>query len=92
MIAKETDILSVDSFDREFQELVDLVKTAAGDNVAPDRSKKVSNALAWLQDTLYAKRMKWAYRYTWQVFTAGCHSTQRAESIHSAIKNVLASC
>ncbi len=91
VIAKETDILSVDSFDREFQELVDLVKTAVGDNAAPDRSKKVSNALAWLQDTLYAKRMKWAYRYTWQVFTAGCHSTQRAESIHSAIKTVLAS-
>eukprot|EP00961_Rhodomonas_salina_P020554 276567-Rhodomonas_salina.1 len=35
---------------------------------------------------LYDCRCQWAARWTWVVFTAGCHSTQRQESVHGALK------
>jgi len=31
------------------------------------------------------RREQWAARYTWAYFTAGIHSTQRSEAIHSAV-------
>ena len=71
-ICKETSALSLNTFDREWDELM----------------KARQKALKWLQG-LKDKRERWAARYTWRYFTAGVHSTQRAESVHSTIKKFL---
>jgi hypothetical protein len=86
-LAKETDQRSQHTFDAEYEEFVTMVEKAAMLRCNADkRVKLVENALTWLRICLYEKRHMWAYRFTWRHFTAGCHSTQRAESIHSAIK------
>ena len=45
------------------------------------------DALVWLE-SLWVKREHWLACLTWQHCSWGIHSTQRAESIHSAIKKV----
>lgn len=91
-LAKETDVRSVNTFDAEFKTLENLIREAtatSGHLVA--NPKKVDLAMTWLSGRFYEKREQWAYRWTWSSFTVGCHSTQRSESIHSAIKRVLRS-
>lgn len=91
-LAKETDLRSVDKFDAEFKLLeAAIVAATTSSGHAANNSEIVELALDWLRDVLYNKREQWAYRWTWSSFTVGCHSTQRSESIHAAIKKVLTS-
>jgi hypothetical protein len=50
--------------------------------------KARQDALEWFE-SLNTRKHQWAARWTWQHFTMGVHSTQRSESIHSAIKKFL---
>ena len=43
------------------------------------------SARLWLEN-LYGRKEQWMAKYTWSFATFGIHSTQRAESIHAAIK------
>jgi hypothetical protein len=101
LLAKETDARSAEkepieqteatesalpTFADEYKALVNAVKESAVHRLGNEAHPKLQNALRWLNETLFKKREKWAYRYTWSIFTGGCHSTQRAEAIHAAIK------
>jgi hypothetical protein len=87
ILTKETDERKQYTFDTEYAALVEIIEKAAESRCDSDKKKKLmDNAVSWLRVTLYEKRHMWAYRFTWRHFTAGCHSTQRAESIHSAAK------
>lgn len=88
-LTKETDSRSLEHFETEYTAMVDNFKVAAVKRLGSESNEKFQNAKEWLQETLFEKREKWAYRYTWRHFTAGCHSTQRAESTHASIKVVL---
>ena len=83
-LAKETDSGRTGTFDDEWNAFIELVQTTA--TVGEDA---VARAVAWLNNTFYAKREQWAARFTWSLTTWGVHSTQRAEAIHSAIKRFL---
>ena len=48
--------------------------------------EKLPDCIKWL-NSLFGRREQWMAHYTWNVVTWGIHSTQRAESIHSAIKS-----
>lgn len=85
-ICKDSSLLSQQTFDNEWDELIQILPTIPEDK--PDSLKSRQKALAWLE-TLKDKKERWAARYTWQFFTAGVHSTQRAESVHSNIKRFL---
>jgi hypothetical protein len=86
-LAKKTDARSCDSFDSEFVDLVEFIERSAR-NLGMDLRCPVEfkKAITWLKSDLYEKRFQWAYRFTFQYFTAGCQSTQRSESIHNVIK------
>jgi hypothetical protein len=73
-IAKETDELSRDTFDAEFNVLVAAVQGLVLD---PDSEKwkKRASALIWLE-SLRERKEKWAYRYTWAQLTLGANSSQ----------------
>ena len=77
-IAQETDINTRDTFDSEFDEL--LTKLDACRDTPAVRAAK-----AWLLG-LKDIREKWAARWTWEHFTAGCSSNQRAEALNSSVK------
>ena len=79
-ICLHTDSQSVVKFDDEWSELIAIIRD---DEIKS--SDKLNNALSWLA-TLKEKKEQWAARYTWRYATYGCHSTQRIESLHSAIK------
>ena len=53
---------------------------------APGESTSKTNAFSWLQN-LWDRREQWMAKSTWRTTTYGIHSTQRAESTHSAIKS-----
>ena len=67
-ICKQSDILSRDTFDAEFRELVNLVPVPAQDH--PEKLAKYNTAVEWF-GKLSDKRQRWAARWTWQYFTAG---------------------
>ena len=77
-ICKRQDLHSIESFDREWDELLGIV----------NNSNLNGQSIPWLQ-SLYDKRRKWAVRWTWQFHTRGIISTQRSESVHFAIKGFL---
>lgn len=90
MLAKESDNRSLPMFDSEFETLTKAIENAAAiGNYTTIVPEKVALAMKWLKTILYEKREKWAYRWTWSSFTAGCHASQRSESLHAAIKSVL---
>ena len=68
-VAKNSDKLSRDMFDQDFDQVVVYVETLN------THSEKKEQALAWLED-LRDKRTKWAARFTWKYATLGVHSTQ----------------
>ena len=70
MICKETDLLSRSMFDKEWAELLAILP--------PSNSEGRAKALVWLEG-LKDRKEQWAARWTWEHFTAGVHSTQRAE-------------
>ena len=89
-LAKKTDARSHGSFDSEFADLVQFITDSATRiDMHLRNSKDLQKAINWLETDVYEKKNQWAYRYTFQYFTAGCQSTQRAESIHSVIKRVI---
>ena len=79
-LCKTSDESGRETFDDRFDELVKFITDTA--TVA---EKCITNQLKWLQ-TLKDRKRQWAACYTWQHCTRGIHSTQRAEAIHSAIK------
>lgn len=86
-LAKETDSRRQHSFDDEYAAFVKRIEASASSHCETEKKKKLlHNAMNWLRGTLFEKRHSWAYRFSWRHFTAGCHSTQRAEAIHSAAK------
>ena len=48
-----------------------------------------ADAITWFH--ALSEKERWAARWTWQHFTLGVHSTQRADSVHAAIKRFLTS-
>ena len=89
-LAKNSDDRSLPSFEAEWSALTKMVENfAATGNYTISSPDKVELAMRWLKTTLYDKREQWAYRWTWSVFTAGCHASQRSESLHAAIKSVM---
>ena len=79
-IAKESDITSRESFDADWEAMCAfIIRTATA-------SEKLNHEMDWLQTRLYVRRHKWAARWVFGQFTAGCHSTQRAESNQAAKK------
>jgi hypothetical protein len=86
LLAKDTDDRTTDeAFDDKFKDLVAAIKDGARKRFGDNYHRKLELAVRWLE-ALREKKKQWAYRYTWRQFTAGCHSTQRAESIHQAAK------
>jgi hypothetical protein len=81
-IAKQSDADSIQNFDAEYVTLVAKFTAAT----APSDAQ--TKALAWLA-ALKTRAQRWAARYTWTHFKAGCDSTQRIEAVHSAIKRFL---
>ena len=79
-IAKQSDKNA--DWDSEWADLLALVEQGSGGDVAK------AAARAWLQARAVDKE-SWAYRYTWQLRTLGIHSTQRIESVHSAVDHFL---
>jgi hypothetical protein len=79
-IAKESDISSRESFDADWESMCAFVTHTA------TVSEKLEHEMDWLQTRLYVRRHKWAARWVFGQFTAGCHSTQRAESNQAAKK------
>lgn len=86
-ICLQTEEQSHDTFTDEWRALLALLPEAPAED-APTR-KQHDDALKWLE-RLGNKREQWAARWTWAAATFGVHSTQRAESVHSAIKKWLA--
>jgi hypothetical protein len=87
-LAMQTDFNLRDSFTTEFNDLyafIELSATTSGKHALFIKQK----VGAWLRAVILNRRERYAYRYTFAIFTAGCHSTQRAESIHAAIKSTI---
>ena len=82
LITKQTDASSRAVFDAEWAALAAILSesTVTG--------KSMESARAWL-DRMAEERERWAYRWTWRLFTMGIHSTQRIESLHSHIMGYL---
>lgn len=68
-LAKETDERSCSSFDEDFDQLVQIVKSAGASE------DKTGKAIKWLE-TLRSRHKQWAYRFTWEVLTFGADSSQ----------------
>lgn len=80
-IAKETDVRSRDTFDAEFDPLIEAL---ADLDIEPDTDKwkKRESAIAWLE-SLRTRRERWAYRFTWSEQTLGANSSQVILFIYS---------
>lgn len=65
-ICKETDYFSRESFDAEFQELIDLLPKPDDDQ----KNETYNKAIVWLRK-LSDKRERWAARWTWQHHNSG---------------------
>jgi hypothetical protein len=86
-MAKKTDWQTIRNFDEEFHAIRAIVESA---RVPGFNDTAIDKVLNWLGDparpdanpaSLYAKRMRWAARWTNYCFTRGSNSTQRGESI-----------
>jgi hypothetical protein len=85
-ICKETDSRSRLAFDTEWDALIAALPQTPVDN--EHAAARRVTALKWLEG-MKSRKEQWAARWTWQHTTAGVHSTQRTESVHSAIKKFL---
>jgi MULE transposase domain len=84
-ICLRSDKLAVSLFDDEWSKLVDLLPSH---RFIEKSNIKLEKCMSWLE-SLRLKRKRWAARWTWNHFTMGVHSTQRAEAVHSAISGFL---
>ena len=80
-LAKESDNRMQDSFDDDSAELKEHVKEHGH---GPSKEE----AIEWL-DTLLARSHQWAYRFCMQHFSAGVHSTSRAESKNAKVRRLV---
>ena len=80
-LAKESDSRLQDSFDDDFDELKEHV---AEHGHGPSKEE----AMEWL-DTLLARKHQWAYRFCMEHFSAGVHSTSRAESKNAKVRRLV---
>ena len=101
-IAKDSDHRRQGDFDAEFQEIEAMIEARAGESaqlevegaddeleeLCDDESDAATRRLRWLRH-LKARKHKWAYRFTMEIFTAGCHSTARGESANSMMARLL---
>ena len=72
--------------DTILQDLADLETIMINECNIEDDADKPHAGLKWLRETLTLKYKQWAARFTWSFLTHGAHSSQRAESIHRAVK------
>ena len=79
-IVKNTDVSYRDRIDADWDGLVELVSNSARSNL-----DGLSDGLAWLNQLGQLKE-KFAACFVWGTCTSGVKSTQRAESMHRAIK------
>ena len=89
-----TDSSTQDSFDTEWAQLLRFLseRSSASDDVLQAALQYLGGGGGDQEDspdhhTIYALRMKWAYRFTWEAFTMGCNSTQRGEAVFRVIKS-----
>uniref|UniRef100_A0A7S2FMW1 MULE transposase domain-containing protein n=1 Tax=Octactis speculum TaxID=3111310 RepID=A0A7S2FMW1_9STRA len=75
-----TESTSVSTFDSEWTELTNIAAQSKARN-----KESYDSAMKWLL-TLKERAPQWAARFTWAHTTYGCHSTQRIESLHGALK------
>ena len=101
-IAKDTDHRRQDDFDADFKEIEDMIQARAGASAQPqvedvdeqleelcdDGADAATKRMRWLHN-LKVRKKKWAYRFTMEIFTAGCHSTARGESANSMMATLL---
>ena len=78
---------SCSNFEAEWAELLQMLPAEPENEKA---AKRYRDALTWLEG-LKKKSPQWAARYTWAFATYCAHSTQRAEVIHSFLKQYLSS-
>ena len=67
-ICKNSDILSVEKFDEEWQRLQDMVPLPPKEE--HEKYAKYETAMTWLKKC-YDNRMQWAARWCWSSMTAG---------------------
>lgn len=84
-ICLEHRLESRNSFEQEWADL----RFIALSKKQPHNASSMDRAINWLDSTLHKKKEQWAARFTWEVCTYGCHSTQRIESLHSGVKGNL---
>ena len=82
-LAKESDSEKKELFEEEFQELFDIVKEAGSGT--PETLRKATEFLERLLD----KKEQWAYRFCMAHFSAGVHSTARAEGKNSKVSRLV---
>ena len=82
-ICLQSDARTKDSI---MQDLTDLESIMINECEIDEDEDKQHSGLKWLRETLTRKYKQWAARFTWSYLTHGAHSSQRAESIHKAIK------
>ena len=103
-IAKDTDHRRQGDFDADFKEIEDMIQARAGASDQPqvedvdDQLEELcgdggvtdaaTKRMRWLHN-LKVRKKKWAYRFTMEIFTAGCHSTARGESANSMMATLL---
>ena len=84
-LAKKSDWQSIRTFDDEFEAMRSLVEAQRNDG----NGDTIDKALKWLGDplgdhdpsSLFARRRKWAARYTHALFTYGADATQSGEAL-----------
>ena len=81
-ITKNTDSRSRDTFEMEWEGLVQTVRETA------TNSDKLDAELRWLEK-LGEIAPRFAYRFTWETCTLGMHSTQRIESMQRVSKETM---
>jgi hypothetical protein len=75
-LCKNSDVHFKQTFETEWAKLVNYVPEKHRDSV-------------WLRDYIYSTHTKWCFAWTWSSVTLGVHSTQRCESIHAVIRQLL---
>jgi hypothetical protein len=67
-ICKNSELLSRNTFDQEWEYLVSIIPLPSTDNA--DKMQKYKTAMTWL-DKCKERRKRWAARWTWQHMTVG---------------------
>ena len=84
-LAKQTDVSSQDAFDDDFDEFESYVLQ----NMHVIEGSEPRQKCVRFLTSLRSRKEKWAYRFCMSSFTAGVHSTARAESKNAKVKRLL---